>query len=92
MHCTSPPGLSESTRMALFVLGAATDAGFQFRIAGQGQLEILGPQGVAPTLCEPTLAAIRSHGAEIQRLLRWFAAERRQGRYWNPPRGPRARQ
>jgi hypothetical protein len=76
----------------LFILGAAADAGFSFRAGGLGQLEILGPPGVAPTLCEATIAAIRTHGAEILRLLRWFDAEADAGRFWSPPACPEIRQ
>jgi hypothetical protein len=80
--------LSEATRQALFILGAAADAGFALRPAGAGRLEILGPAGLPDDLCQPIVDAIRAHGAEILRLLRWFDDEARQGRFWSPRPGP----
>jgi hypothetical protein len=84
--------LTEATRSAFFVLAAAADAGFSFRAAGHGKLQITGPIGVDPKLCEDTAAAIRKHGAEILRLIRWFDAEADQGRFWSSRPGPEARQ
>ena len=86
------PQLSEATRTALFVYASATDAGFEFRDGGHGRLEIAGPPGVDPTDCEDTVDAIRKHGAEIQRLVRWFNDEARQGRFWMPRPEPGGRQ
>jgi hypothetical protein len=88
----SPAGLTAATRSALFVLGAAADAGFQFRVVGVGKLEVLGPPGLPDDLCEPVNNAVRVHAPEIVRLLRWFDAERRHGRFWRPRPEPRARQ
>jgi hypothetical protein len=84
-----PAAISESTRTALFVLGAAAASGFRFRAAGAGKLEVEGPADIAPERCEPVLDAIRANGAEIQRLLRWFDDERRHGRFWRPRLEPR---
>jgi hypothetical protein len=75
---------TQATRTALFVLASAADAGFRFRAVGYGKLEIEGPAGVDPALCEPTIAVIRQHGPEIQRLVRWLNAEAAEGRYWKP--------
>ena len=91
----APPGrpqLTQATRSALFILGEAIAAGFELRVAGHGRLEVVGPVGVDPALCEPTVEAIRNNGAEILRLICWFAAEERQGRFWSPRLGPEARQ
>jgi hypothetical protein len=85
-------GLTEATRSALFVLAAAADAGFSFRAAGAGRLEVRGPIGMPDELCEPTIAAVRTHGAEILRLIRWLNSEADQGRFWSPRPGPEARQ
>jgi hypothetical protein len=87
-----PAGLSEATRAAVFILASAADAGFSFRIAGKGRLEITGPPGLADELCQPIINAIRVHGAEILRLVRWLDAEEAQGRFWPPRAGPEARQ
>ena len=84
--------LSKSTRAALFTLASAADAGFQFRAADQGKLEVLGPPGVDPAFCEPTIAAIRANGAEIQRLVRWLDREAVEGRIWSPRPGSGTRQ
>ena len=84
--------LSKSTQSALFVLAAASDAGFALRAAGEGQLEVLGPPGLPDDLCQPTLEAIRAHGAEIQRLLRWLNFEAAKGRIWSLRPGPETRQ
>lgn len=78
------PPFTQATRQALFIFKAAADAGFSFRAAGKGQLEILGPIGVDPAICAPVLAAIREHGSEIQRLVRWLADEADHGRIWSP--------
>ena len=59
------PEITPATRQALFVLASAADAGFQFRAAAEGRLEILGPVGVDPAACQPVIAAIRAHGSEI---------------------------
>jgi hypothetical protein len=76
--------LTEATRLAFFVFAGAADAGFKFRAAGAGKLEIVGPPGLAPDLCEPVVEAIRAHGAEILRLIRWLDDEADQGRIWSP--------
>jgi hypothetical protein len=80
---------SAATRTALFIFGAATDAGFKFHIAGAGKLEVQGPTGMPDDVCEPVIKAVREHGAEILRLLRWFTAEADQGRIWRPRPEPR---
>jgi hypothetical protein len=79
-------------RAALFVYSGAADAGFSFRRAAPGKLEVLGPPGVAPELCKSTVATIRAHAAEILRLLRWFDAEADEGRIWAPSPGLGTRQ
>jgi hypothetical protein len=86
------PELSKQTRQALFVLGAAADAGFELRAPGVGKLETVGPPGLPDDLCQPVLDAIRVHGGEILRLLKWFDAEADQGRIWCPAAEPRTRQ
>ena len=83
---------THATRTALFVLASAADAGFRFRVAGYGKLEVLGPDDVDPALCEPTIAVIRQHGPEIQRLVRWLEAEAGEGRHWRPKVDRGARQ
>ena len=55
-------------------------------------LEVLGPDDVDPALCEPTIAVIRQHGPEIQRLVRWLEAEAGEGRHWRPKVDRGARQ
>jgi hypothetical protein len=89
---TKPDSLTEATRSAFFIFAAAADAGFSFRAAGAGQLEVLGPPGLPDDICEPVLAAIRTHGAEILRLVRWLNSEADQGRFWSPRIEPRTRQ
>jgi hypothetical protein len=89
---TDRDSLTEATREAMEVLDAAGAAGFQFRAAGVGKLEVLGSPGLAPDLCESVIAAVRVHGAEILRLVRWLDAEAAQGRFWSPRPGPEARQ
>jgi hypothetical protein len=84
--------LHPATRQALFVYASAADAGFSFRRAAAGRLEVLGPPGLPDELCQPVLAAIRAHGAEILRLVKWFDAEARRGRIWAPRAEPGARQ
>jgi hypothetical protein len=85
------PQLSQATRTALFVYASAADAGFSFR-AGAGRLEVEGPPGLPDAVCQPIVKAVREHGAEILRLLRWFDREAAHGRFWSPPRGPEMRQ
>jgi hypothetical protein len=89
---TDRDSLTEAQRSAFFILTSAADAGFSFRAAGVGKLEIVGPPGLAPDLCQPVLDAVRIHGAEILRLIRWLDAEKRQGRVWSPRPGAEARQ
>jgi hypothetical protein len=84
-----PTALTEATRQALFVLGAATASGFRFRSPGAGKLEVQGPPGAPDDLCRPVLDAIRANGGEILRLLRFFDDERRQGRFWRPRLEPK---
>jgi hypothetical protein len=84
--------LHPATRQALFVYASAADAGFSFRRAGKGRLEVLGPPGLPDELCQPVVDAIRAHGAEILRLIRWFDAEADQGRIWSPRPEKRTRQ
>jgi hypothetical protein len=79
-----PAALSKATRTALFIAAAAADAGFSLRIVGRGKLEVLGPPGLPDDLCQPILDAVREHGPEVLRLVRWFADEERQGRVWRP--------
>jgi hypothetical protein len=86
------PQLTKQTRTALFIFKAAADAGFQFRAAGAGQLEIMGPPGLPDDRCASLVDAIRQHGAEILRLVKWFDAEARRGRIWAPRAEPGARQ
>ncbi len=86
------PELTKATRAAWFVLDAAYNAGFSFQSRGAGKLEIVGPVGVDPAACEPVIDAIRAHGAEIARLVRWFADEADHGRLWSPRPEPRTRQ
>ena len=78
------PQLTQATRTALFVFASAADAGFQFRAAGAGRLEVQGPPGLEPALCQPIVDAVRANGAEILRLLRWFDSEADRGRFWSP--------
>ena len=80
-----PAGLTEQTRVALFIFTAARDAGFELRAAGAGRLQVLGPPDMDAALCQPVIEAVRRHGPEILRLIKWFNAERRQGRFWRPP-------
>jgi hypothetical protein len=82
------PRHPRETVRAFFVLASASAAGFSIRTAGTGKLEIVGPVGVPTDVCEPTIAAVRAHGGEILRLLRWLDDERRQGRIWSPRPGP----
>jgi hypothetical protein len=86
------PQLTKATRTALLIFASAADAGFQFRAAGAGRLEVMGPPGLPDDRCQPVINAIRAHGAEILRLVRWFDAEADQGRIWSPRPEPRTRQ
>ena len=86
------PQLTAATHRALFILGAAADAGFEFKAAGAGQLQVMGPTGVDPRLCEETITEIRKHGAEILRLIKWLDREADQGRFWTPRPEPRTPQ
>jgi hypothetical protein len=85
------PQLSQATRMALFVYASAADAGFSFR-AGAGRLEVEGPPGLPDAVCQPIVKAVREHGAEILRLVKWLNSEARCGRVWSPRPGPETRQ
>ena len=78
------PQLTAATRTAFFIFASAADAGFSFRAAGAGKLEILGPAGLPDDLCQPVVDAIRAHGAEILRLVKWFDSEADEGRTWAP--------
>jgi hypothetical protein len=89
---TDRDSLTEATRSAFFILAAAADAGFQFRAAGAGKLEVLGPPGLPDDLCQPVIDAVRAHGGEILRLIRWLDAEADQGRIWSPRAEPEIRQ
>lgn len=84
--------LGAATREALFIFASAAGAGFSFRAAGEGKLEVRGPPGLPDDLCQPVVDAIRANGAEILRLIRWLDAEADQGRVWSPTPGPQARQ
>jgi hypothetical protein len=86
------PELAASTRQALFIFASAADAGFSFRAAGAGKLEIQGPPGLADDLCEPVVAAVRAHGGEILRLVKWLDREADAGRFWAPRPEPGTRQ
>lgn len=68
---TDRDSLSEATR---------SEAGFSLRARGATKLEILGPPGLPDDLCQPVIAAVRAHAAEILRLLRWLDDEKRPSR------------
>ena len=89
---TKPDSLTEAQRSAFFIFASAGAAGFQFRAAGAGKVEVRGPPGLADDLCQPVIDAVRTHRAEIFRLVRWLNREADQSRIWSPRPGPETRE